>query len=111
MRKLKRVLAVTVFAAVCFIGNAAAWNRADNEVVNEYSLDFINNRVYFTSVSGNEYNYKWPTSEIDAKANAFLSVFMAAKVTGAKVSVYYDNANPYVPGSTTRWNLEQIKVK
>lgn len=111
MKNLKRVLTVAVFATGCFAGNIMAWDSEKNEVVNEYSLDFINNRVYFNSVSGKEYNYKWSSSEMDARANAFLSVFMAAKATGSKVTVYYNGGNPYVPNSTTRWNLEQIIVK
>ncbi len=105
------VSACILFTTCFFTGNTMAWNLKQNQIVASYSLDFINKRVYFTSESGNEFNYKWSSSEIDVKAKSFLSVFMAAKASGAKVSVYYDGNNPYVSGSTTRWNVEQITVK
>ncbi|MES9880668.1 MAG: hypothetical protein ABW185_07285 [Sedimenticola sp.] len=111
MKNSKKLLVGAVFFSCFFVENVMAWKMVENEVVSNYSLDFINGRVLFTSVSGNEYNYKWSSSEIDANAKSFLSVFMAAKATGAYVTVFYDPTAPYAAGSTTRWNLEQIVVK
>lgn len=107
----RNIYALIAVFSISFSANVMAWNSVNNQVVSNYSLDFINKRVYVTTTSGKEFNYKWATTEIDEKAKAFLSVFMAAKVTGDKVTVYYDSSNPYVPGSTTRWNVEQIIVE